>query len=163
MKPTDRAFPQLLNPNGSPGCGFYGDEGMTIRAYFAAHAPAEPPAWFLPLLQSPPQAPPDKPDFPEDFPDRAEDRNFIINLCWSWRKDPVFDLSTHSSDSTYGGFRDHFNALLAHVHPFLVDYEVAWNAYWEAKIAYDIECQRQRHIQWPWAWADDVLSAGGDL
>jgi hypothetical protein len=134
---------------------------LSIREYLAAHAPAEPQPWFLPLLPSRPQEPADRPSFPDDFPDRAEDRNYVINLAWNWRKDPCWDLSTHVEDRP-SDLKDRHNALLAHAHPFLVDFEKAWGAFWEAKIAFDIECQRQRCIQWPWAWADSVLAAGGD-
>lgn len=137
--------------------------GMSVRGYFAAHAPAEPQPWFLPLLPGRPAEPPDKPSLPEDFPDRAEDRNFIINLAWSWRKDPCWDLSTHLSDRPNETWRSHENALLAHAHPFLADYEKAWLAYWETKREYDLECQRQRCVQWPWAYADAVLAAGRSL
>lgn len=137
------------------------DKGLSIRAYFAAHAPAEPQAWFKPKTAPMPTVPADKPSFPEDFPERAEDRNYIINLAWSWRRDPCYDLADYVIQPADTASRQHSNALLAHAHPFLVDYEKAWNDFWKAQRDWEIEEAKQRLIQWPWAWADAVLAAGG--
>ena len=133
---------------------------MTVREYFAAHAPVDPQHWFTPFTPPMPKAPSDQPAFADDFPERAEDRNFIINLCWNWRRDPCYDLSTYVIDPADTPSREHSNALLAHARPFLVDYETAWNDYRHARAAWESNYEKQRLIQWPFAWADAVLGVG---
>jgi len=154
VNPCDPAFPETTsNPDLLPG--------LSIRAYFAAHAPKKPQSWFEPYMPPRPEKPPDKPVLPDDFPDRAEDRNFITNLAWNWRRDPCFDLSTYEVRPTGSAPREHSNALLAHARPALVEYETAWNAHWDQVRAWNDERVRQFHVQWPWAYADAVLAAGG--
>ena len=156
------AFPQTDYVNEDKGPVSITDEnrrGMSLRAYFAAHAPAEPQGWFEPEIAPMPTAPATEPSFPDEFPFNVDigARNYIINIANGWRRDPCYDLSTfepHSKDA-------HLDTLVAHVRPFLVDYETAWKAYWAAHNAWDDERAKQRLIQWPWAWADAVLAAGG--
>lgn len=43
-------------PTNGPDHGVYG-AGMTLRDYFAAHAPVEPQDWFRPVMSAPPEKP----------------------------------------------------------------------------------------------------------
>lgn len=53
MKDTSGpAFPVAL-PSGESYQGHLPHDGMTLRDYFAAHAPSNPPAWFEPVMESP--------------------------------------------------------------------------------------------------------------
>lgn len=81
------AFPQPLfeNPNGgitSPWDGF-GIGGMTLRDYFATHAPLDIPSWFE-------HVPPAK-DVPP-MPDHTTLDAAHQQIAISWQKDPCFDL-----------------------------------------------------------------------
>lgn len=111
-------------------------DGMTLREFFAAHAPAEPQPWFEPTMLPRPVPPAD--DLRSVLPDCTEDED---REAQSWRRDPCYDLCTKS--------------------PRLAPYERAWEDYWRANHAWSEEKKRQRYVQWPWAWADAVLAARG--
>lgn len=155
------AFPQSVSTsesNVTASHDFEDGQGMTLREYFAAHAPTVQP-WFLPTMPPEPTSPPDEPSFPADFSARAEDRNYIINLARKWKRDPCFDLVDAESLSCLPETRDYQNGLLAHACEELDNYETAWKAYWKADSEWHSEFEKQRLIQWPWAYADAVLAA----
>lgn len=98
----------------------FGHAGMSLRAYFAAHAPAEPQPWFRPVL-------PPEPKFQGDEP------KFIGDPATFSKKDRA------RYDDLQRRIGEHRNA------------QIAWTT----------ECGRAAAAQWPWAWGDLVLSAGG--
>lgn len=94
------AFPVRLWPNAP---GEKANEGMSMREYFAAHAPEEIPSWFTHV--------PPKKDIPEaaewDKIENEEDKQ----LCQDWVFDGIFDLPEHLqwfSDT----FKNHNEALI---------------------------------------------------
>jgi len=76
-------------------------DGMSLRMYLIAHAPAEPQAWFLPVM-------------PTERPEPI----------WSDEESRMRDASALN---------------------------------FEAMVAWDVEHKKQRYIQWPAAWADEIL------
>lgn len=107
-----------------------GTEGMTIRQYFMAHAPAEPQQWFKPVVGPRPT-----------MPDKYKELTFEQQKLWA-------DLEGEfADDRTVDGYA--VNAF---------DYK--WRQAREACEAYDAEYVRQRYAQWPAVWADAVLAAG---
>ena len=106
--------------------------GLTKLEYFAARAPAEPQAWFEPQMNTL------RPQWPSDIPDR---------------------LSTHS----------YWHAFAAGCDPRWFRLNDTWpeNDWlkehaqtFKAAADWDIDRERQRLIQWPFAWARAVLEAG---
>ena len=137
MSSNIAAFPQALTLEHE----FNGSEGMTLRQYFAARAPHQIPEWFAPTGPSMPKAP----DLPA-LGDKA--RSFLMN----WKADPIFDLGPAADEWLQ-------HALISiEDHAALRVYEPAWTAYVDAHAAWERDRLRQRIAQWPWAWADLVLS-----
>ena len=107
--------------------------GMSLRDYFIAHAPAEPPKWFRPVMTT------DRPQedfsgFPEGASGVKKARECITNL--------VFPSSIER------------RAVLGYCERELF---VPRN---KADIkAWEEEYEKQRLIQWPSAWADTMLEA----
>lgn len=103
---------------------------LSRRAYFAAHAPAEPQPWFDPVMPPAPSVP-SVATVREGWTQRQRD---------DWRGLDDY-LDDHEVDSAVLEFRDQQreaeNAL------------AAWR----------VEQARQRLVQWPWAWADAILKA----
>lgn len=90
-------------------------DGMTLRDYFAAHAPADPQSWFQPAMPDKPKAPGPKP----------------------------VEFTTYNESK-----------LQVEVSPAAKK----WRELQDAYDAWGAEYQRQLCIQWPYAWADAVLS-----
>lgn len=90
--------------------------GLCMMDYFAAHAPAEPQAWFAPVM---PTARPKDHYVGEDGTDYGQDGR--------------------RADREVG--EDLFS-----------------NVNWDAQLAWDAEYFRQRCIQWPWAWAREMMA-----
>lgn len=120
----------------SVGDGRTGEAGialyMTLRDYFIAHAPAEPQPWFFPSMPTP-RPHPVGPQWPSDLDD-LERRELD-----AWREDM---LSTKD-----------FTA------PRLVQRAQEIAAHRKALSEWDTDCAKQRFIQWPAAWADEMLKA----
>lgn len=113
-----QAFPLPITPDPNGGIfdpRGYGAEGMSLRDYFAAHAPENPPKWFIPVMPPPP-------------PQR-------------WIGDSGLEYADFMQAKAAEGIEFILNAD-AHLHD-------AWLA----------EKERQRYIQWPYAWADEMLRA----
>ena len=134
------AFPRPIGNNGASefvnrevSCEA---EGMSLRDYFAAHAPAEPQAWFEPTMPPYPQTPPVPADLPEAVRCRIE----------SWCNDPCYDL--------VGLFGNANPELLQRVQAF----DDAWSAARKEQRAHNLEYARRQLVQWPWAWADAMLA-----
>jgi hypothetical protein len=88
MKPDGGpAFPQamVIGPNGQMTSGWdgWGMGGMTLRDYFAAHAPAEIPTWFTHV------------ELAKTFPPMPEVEELDEThhkIAGDWRRDGCFDL-----------------------------------------------------------------------
>lgn len=107
-------------------------EGMTLRDYFMAHAPAEPQPWFKPAMPAHPAAP----GIPKDMTD--EERH-------EWR-----------------GIGEYFDAKDC-TSPRIRVYGLAYEAWQKADRAWMVDQEKQRYIQWPAAWADEMLKQRGDV
>lgn len=103
--------------------------GMSLRDYFAAHAPAKPQRWFVPVM-------PDMPQIPEVPEERLEayyrwigdgEKNSLLQQAPAWAQE-LYE-KRHAASKAVEGWRR--------------------------------EYEKQRYIQWPWAWADHML-AGRD-
>jgi hypothetical protein len=105
-------------------------QGMTLRDYFMAHAPAEPQPWFQPVM---PMEAPTAPQFPRDLTD-AEKRDQEVYLGDSME---VSDMGQHRVRA----------------------YHEQHAEYVKASRAWKSEQDKQRFIQWPVAWADEMLKA----
>lgn len=106
-------------------------EAMSLRDYFAAHAPAVPD-WFEPTM---PEAPKHPALESADAWGLTDDQR---ELARQWRLDPHWDADETDS------------ALL----PFCE----AFRDYWDASAGFQDEKTRQRLAQWPWFYADMVLA-----
>lgn len=106
-----------------------GEHGLTIRDWFAAHAPFEPQPWFEPTM---PMPRPKLPLRPTDFTD--EERVELEG--WG----DYYDTKDLKS-------------------PRVKEYATAFDAAKKESVAWDKEAVRQRYVQWPFAWADAMLKA----
>lgn len=106
-----------------------GHNGMTLRDYFIAHAPAEPQPWFAPAMPHPEPVMPPYPELTEV--EKQEHREYNAGDC---------DIEEISSPSLAGYLRS-----LVFYERQLADWREDFN--------------RQRYIQWPAAWADAMLRA----
>lgn len=167
MRATDPAFPEpTSNPDLLPG--------LSIRAYFAAHAPAEPAEWFKPTV------PPKPKDAPYFFAiddvlrslvddDMGIDRDRVKNVLLSIARGPddegvdveagVLFLRRETGVTISAGQETQIRALVPKMALWSKARDAAFNAHRE----WDYACQVQRSAQWPWAYADAVLAAGGGL
>ena len=149
-----------------PGAGVYvQQDGMSIRAYFAARAPSIIPAWFEPVMPPEPQSPPEHPDLsgipefegPPDDMAALSRRNYIYNIANGWSRDSCYSLADIMPSSARTD--DNLRALLELGRPALSQFEDNWNGYREELAEWRREREIARVAQWPWAWADLVLSA----
>lgn len=125
------AFPCPMSEqsHANQDCGPY-QGGMTLRDYFIAHAPAEPQQWFRPAMPHPcPQPPASITDKTEE--EREDHAGYMDDML------------------NVGDVRS--NRLAAH----LREYE-AWRTW---KRAWDQDHAKQSYVQWPAAWADEMLKA----
>lgn len=109
--------------------------GLTVRDYFIAHAPAEPQDWFEPRM---PTARPELPKLPpmNELPEAERKKyGYVMEYRDLLRSEELSECPT----------------LLAFVERYrTVQKDVlAWNA----------EARKQRQVQWPAAWADEMLKA----
>lgn len=103
--------------------------GMSLRAYFIAHAPAEPWGWFHPIVEAEPVEPPLEDDRVWKF--NPEERSLAKN----WRKDPCYDPPQR----------------------FLRQFVEMWKDYWQRRDEWCKHRGRERQIQWPAFWADQMI------
>ena len=114
----------------------YLSDGMTLRDYFIAHAPADPWDWFSPSMPAKPTSPP---EFPvgNNGERPVDDRE--ANALSQWVNDPVWDADIE--------------------HPAFSNWVKAWSSYWDASLEWKIEQKKQTAIQWPAYWADQMIRA----
>lgn len=125
------AFPML----GGDADRYDSDPGMSMREYFAAHAPAEPQPWFEPTMLTPR---PMRPKAPSDRIAKVlgESLNAGADPTRDWVQPPLSDAEWH----------------------LLQAYEQNLSNWHGETDKWDRERARERYIQWPWAWADAVLA-----
>ena len=117
-------------PNGEV---VYGENGMTLRDYFIAHAPAEPQPWFSPSM---PPAEQPLPYFAQMYPDCTEAEKKAFQ-----HYDPEYmpiDLVQEKRVRNY---------------LFQKEHEAKRNRERNALAG------KERYLQWPAAWADAMLKA----
>jgi len=107
--------------------------GMTMRDYFAAHAPTIPQPWFDPRLPEGPKHPNKEPPFPTGS---EEFRN-----GYNWLKDPTWNVW------------DEF--------PKLRSWCEEWENFWNKRDARTRLNDKEKYVQWPYAWADQMLKQRG--
>lgn len=105
-----------------------GADGMTLRDYFIAHAPAEPQPWFRPVM------PAARPKAPATPPAMTDEEKFAL---YEWDEGYVL-----AKDVKCPRIRDY---ALAH------ERDRSEGAVW------DKEHEKQRYLQWPAVWADAML------
>jgi hypothetical protein len=105
-----------------------GAEGMSLRAYFMAHAPAEPQPWFAPRMPARPQ-PPERPRSQDLTPDASKELDGLND----W-------LNTEDVQD-----------------PNVKSFAEAMDAYRLNSDAWAREQKRERYLQWPGAWADEMI------
>ena len=103
-------------------------EGITLRDYFMAHAPAEPQLWFAPEMPEPPK--------------------FVI------KPDNLTDEESRQIEGVLEGYLDIWEVD----EPRVKEWAAASDAYYKAKKKYDTERAKQLYVQWPAAWADAMLA-----
>lgn len=129
------AFP-LHIPTAMKGDASETNEGMTLREYFAAHAPTEIPTWFVHV--EPTRNYPPMPDINE-VSREADDVHRKIAL--DWQHDPCFELEDHT--------------------PELKWYSDEVKAHRAGREAWREQDIRARYFQWRYAYADGMLEFGG--
>lgn len=109
-----------------------GYEGMSLREYFAAHAPTEIPAWFH--YTKPPKDFPKHPSLDEISTDENDPHRREVD---SWLQDPIYDLPEE--------LQWFANKVKAH---------------YDGKECWEQAAQRARYFQWRWAYADAMIEFG---
>jgi hypothetical protein len=139
VKDGGPAFPVI----GAPGAP-EDYPGMSLRDYFAAHAPKKPQPWFRPRLSGEWSQ---RPDVPGDLhPDS-------LRVVENWLDDPIWDLEDDIEDPRP-------NARIAPRDcQSLRIFVAAMRAHWARNDALRKEEAVERLKQWPYAWADAMLQA----
>jgi hypothetical protein len=115
--------------------------GITVRDYFAVHAPERIPDWFEHIAPS--KSLPPLPD-PAALPDVVCDgRNSLRAWAAAWLRDPTFDLVT--------------DEMLPDIRAAATAFEAEAKAHWDAKRAWSIANQFERLVQWRYVYADAML------
>lgn len=86
MKNGGHAFPMVRRgcDGRSDATEYDGNEGMTLRDYFATHAPTSIPIWFT-------HVEPSKDNLPA-MPDHLQLDEVHQKIARDWEEDPVYDL-----------------------------------------------------------------------
>lgn len=92
--------------------GYQSEPGMTLRDYFAAHAPSDPQPWFTPKMPPRPES-------------RYVGEDGTVYASWREAEQECGDTYINSAAT--------------------------------AQDDWHVELQKQRFIQWPYAWADEQL------
>lgn len=109
---------------------------LTLRDYFAAHAPAEPWSHFMPVMPPPPTAPSIHPIGNEgQEPTELQERNLR-----EWRMDGSYDIDTEPGYAKFSGWCE------------------AWRDYHRARRERESQQWIERAEQWRWFYADTMLA-----
>jgi hypothetical protein len=127
-----------FNPYAFPSHGSMGEvaqEGMSLRDYLAAHAPAEHWPHFAAVVPSRPSRPSHQPIGNEgELPTELESR-----MLEGWRSDSCWDARDELPKFSY--------------------WIKSWEDYWSAMREWQVACVQASHEQWPWFYADAMLKA----
>lgn len=104
--------------------------GMNLRDYFIAHAPAEPQPWFEPVM---------KITCPEPIPYPSDETAAERAEINRWMQKGGIETVDDSKEPR----------ARAYVH--------AREEHARASFLWDAEHTKQRYVQWPAAWADEML------
>lgn len=111
-------------------------DGMTLRDYFAAHAPSERWPHFVPRVPPAPAAPSCEP-VGNDGEAPTDEQRQTLN---AWRHDPCWDADTTPSLVAFTCWIE------------------AWNDHWQARAAWKEAMRVASAEQWPWFYADRMLA-----
>ena len=126
------AFPEP-GLSGLPNNEFiHPNAGMSLRDYFIAHAPDEPQDWFEPVMPTPR---PEDPKFPEEHGASRDHASYVREYASVMKPD---EAQT----------------------PALQKYVEDVQAWRRVAPAWDAKHAKERHLQWPAAWADEMLKRG---
>lgn len=132
------AFMQTPDGSWSPKShyGMQGELGMTLRDYFAAHAPVAPDSF---QCKKPPQ-----PARPKTV-DKAFQNDRLRRLASDYRRDPCFELSEMGETlKEREGLRQ---------------FQLAQDSYASACELWRKAFETYRQIEWRWFYADAMLAA----
>lgn len=136
------AFPVLDEVNGKEVVGGF---GMSLRDYFAAHAPKRPHEWFTPVMDT------TEPKYPARPTPLHPDTERILN---NWERDPCYDLfDNHGKPTDYG------TNLAPIDYAAVFAWTVAIEDYHESIREWRERRTKAFFVQWPYAWADEQLKA----
>ncbi len=113
---------------------------IQLRDYFIAHAPAEPWPWFRPVMP----AATEQPKLPTD--PAWEFTAIELKRAEDWHRVIAFD-GRPPSELTGS--------------PRLDSFREQWLAYWRSQHETGEEVKRQRSVQWPGFFADQMLAQRG--
>lgn len=114
-----------------------GVPGMTLRAYLVAHAPAEPQAWFSPVIE---QVAEPEPFAPGSWPAKLIESA----IAGDWSKAQIDEqLEMKIMD-------DKSQAEVARRINQIIEVHLRRKSILEG-------AERERYLQWPLAWADAML------
>lgn len=114
-----------------------GSAGMSLREYFAAHAPDDIPEWFTHI--KPEQDFPPMPDLSEISTDPKDPHR---KLALDWQRDPCFDLWDQVPELKW-----YADEVIAHR---------------EGRSAWEDANRRARYFQWRYAYADGMIEQGAE-
>lgn len=104
---------------------------IELRDFFIANAPAEPPEWFQPVMTTQRPVQPVGPTNHTLTPEERDD-----------------DAAWHAGALSLDEMRDHR----------VKQYHLAHVDFIERSSAWDEASERERYLQWPATWADEMLT-----
>jgi len=113
-------------------------DGISLRDYFIAHAPAEPWPWFQPQVTDPPPTP-----------------QYEQSGVWGFNKVEQVQAGELRKNRSFNSFVVNTGCEK------YAAFEAAWNAYWESERLWKDTIQQARQVQWPAFWADTMLAQRG--
>lgn len=128
---------------------------LSIREYYAAHAPEVPQPWFTVTFDTPEPLPPGRDIDLSAFKLDDFGVKYVTKLVADWRRDPSFDLPDVQSDN------NELQKLIELTRPALVDYETRVTQHLSDLAVWQQQRLVAHYAQWPWAWADLILGDGG--
>ncbi len=124
---NDPAFPSVFEHDGQRHI----IPGVSAATYLAAHAPAEPQPWFEPVMPKHPTRP-----------------------VRPWSSASELTDAERCEEADLDSFSITADEMKE---PRVRDYYVAMQAWEEARQDWAREQTKQRYVQWPLAWAREIL------